>query len=328
MNDSNVTDKLNGRISVVIPTYNLAAYIGRAIHSVLAQTRPADEIIIVDDGSDDGTADIITSYGVAVRYIVQENAGASAARNAGITAARYEWIAFLDGDDEWLPEKLARQTALIARNPHLNWVTGNFFLCEGPIRQDREKLPVDEGKKLLAGQDYFGDYFAAYNAGATGWTGTMVIRKEALEQAGGFCVGQKAANDLDMWWRIAYDHPQIGYVPEPLAKYHSTIPDSITKKYRQPIILAELLERHLDLSAQKGQQEQFESCARRMVQNRIHEYLLDERIGEVPEFLSRFGHILPRKYQRRVRLLTLCPRVTSFLRPLLRWINRYLRIPV
>lgn len=92
-------------VSVVIPAYNAGEYLGRAIDSVLAQTQPAAEIIVVDDGSADNTADVAQGYGERIRFIQQENAGASVARNTGIEAAASEWIAFLDADDEWLPQK-------------------------------------------------------------------------------------------------------------------------------------------------------------------------------------------------------------------------------
>ncbi len=117
------------RISVVIPAYNAGRYIGRAIDSVLAQTRPAEEIIVVDDGSTDNTAEIAGAYGDRIRFIRQENAGASVARNTGIAAATGNWIAFLDADDEWLPEKLRLQTEHLERNPDLTWTTANYVRC-------------------------------------------------------------------------------------------------------------------------------------------------------------------------------------------------------
>ncbi len=93
-------DRQSYAVSVVIPAYNAEKYIGRAIDSVLAQTRQPDEIIVVDDGSTDNTPNAIKSYGSKVYYIHQENGGASVARNTGIEAAKSEWIAFLDADDE------------------------------------------------------------------------------------------------------------------------------------------------------------------------------------------------------------------------------------
>jgi glycosyltransferase involved in cell wall biosynthesis len=118
-----MSDKM--KISAVIPAYNCEAHIARAIDSVLNQTHPADEIIIVDDGSSDDTVQAVRSYGDKVTLIQQENAGASAARNTGIEAATGNWIAFLDADDEWLPDMLQRQTDILTQHPHLVWTTGN-----------------------------------------------------------------------------------------------------------------------------------------------------------------------------------------------------------
>ncbi|MHC5141971.1 MAG: glycosyltransferase family 2 protein, partial [Planctomycetota bacterium] len=118
------------KISVVIPAYNAEKHIARAIESVLAQTRPADEVIVIDDGSSDATAEVVRSFGDKVIFIQQENAGASVARNAGIEAATSDWIAFLDADDEWLPNKLQLQVEHFKRNPDLLWATGNYVNCQ------------------------------------------------------------------------------------------------------------------------------------------------------------------------------------------------------
>src|ERR1051326_9104660 len=93
-------------ITAIIAVYNGAELIQRSIDSVLAQTRPADELIVVDDGSTDRTGEIVQSYGSRVRYIRQNNSGVSTARNRAAKEAKSEWIAFLDHDDEWLPQKL------------------------------------------------------------------------------------------------------------------------------------------------------------------------------------------------------------------------------
>ncbi len=163
-------------VSVVIPAYNAAKYIGRAIDSVLAQTRPADEIIVVDDGSTDNTADVAHGYGDKIRFIRQENAGASVARNTGIEAATSEWIAFLDADDEWLPQKLQLQTEHLRRNPNLVWTTGNFIRCycdtdrrENDLNGER----LEKAKVILGEKEYFNTYFQAYQAYAKGSTITI-----------------------------------------------------------------------------------------------------------------------------------------------------------
>ena len=107
------------KVSVIIPTYNRAEYVTHAIDSVLAQTYTDYEIIVVDDGSADNTKDVLLPYMDRIRYIYQENAGLSAARNTGIKAAKGDWIAFLDSDDEWLPGKLAVQMRAVERHPQL-----------------------------------------------------------------------------------------------------------------------------------------------------------------------------------------------------------------
>ena len=106
----------NPTVSVIIPTYNRAHTLGRAIDSVLHQTHPADEIIIVDDGSTDDTAALLENYSDLI-HLEQKNAGVSTARNTGIAQASSSWIALLDSDDEWLPSKLQHQLATIAEQP-------------------------------------------------------------------------------------------------------------------------------------------------------------------------------------------------------------------
>ncbi|MCK4819314.1 glycosyltransferase family 2 protein, partial [bacterium] len=106
-------------VSVIIPTCNRAEYITQAIDSVLAQTYTDYEIIVVDDGSTDNTKEVMEPYMDRIRYIYQENAGVSAARNTGIKAAKGDWVAFLDSDDEWLPGKLAVQIRAVERHPQL-----------------------------------------------------------------------------------------------------------------------------------------------------------------------------------------------------------------
>ena len=316
------------RVSVVIPAYNLEGYIGRAIDSVLAQTRPADEIIVVDDGSTDGTGEIVQKYGSAVRYIHQDNAGASAARNTGIKAAKNEWIAFLDGDDEWLEGNLERQMRLLERNLELVWTAGNFIMCFCQEERRQVKLAPERGTQLLEGKEYFPEYFQAFIKGAAGWTGTMIIKKSVLEEAGMFRVGQLRSNDQDMWWRIAYLHKSIGYNPEPLAVYHRQVRMSITKTHKNPQILSDLIGRHLKLAASHGRREQFEPCVVHMLRYWIHEYMLDERIYDVRDLIVRFKNVLPFFYRWRLWVLTMSPRATLVALPLLRRINRWLRLPI
>ncbi|MBN2137845.1 MAG: glycosyltransferase family 2 protein [Sedimentisphaerales bacterium] len=106
-------------VSVVIPTYNRAEFVVRAIDSVLEQTWRDYEVIVVDDGSTDNTKEVLGPYMDRISYIYQDNAGVSVARNTGIEAAKGQWVAFLDSDDEWLPEKLAVQMSCVSNNPEI-----------------------------------------------------------------------------------------------------------------------------------------------------------------------------------------------------------------
>jgi glycosyltransferase involved in cell wall biosynthesis len=313
-------------ISVVIPAYNAAEYIGRAIDSVLAQTHRPDEIIIVDDGSTDDTCGAVAAYGSQVLLIRQENAGASAARNAGINAAKSEWIAFLDCDDEWLEDNLLLQTQLLQRNPQLVWSTANFLWCDCGQDYRYQKLDQSKGEALLSGRDFFEDYFDAYIKAAAGWTGTMIVKRSILKEAGLFRCEQLRFNDEDMWWRIAYRYPEIGYISKPLAIYHMHVPDSVTKKYKVPHYLNELIANHIKLATEYGKLEQFKPCAEHVLRYWIHKYWFDERIMHIREITDRFGEVLTPNYRLVLRLLTIFPRLTSACMPVLSKINKVLRL--
>ena len=122
-------------VSVIIPTYNRRTLLPRAIDSVLAQTRAVEEIIVVDDGSTDGTGDMLRErYGDRVRHVWQSNAGVSAARNHGMRLARGRYLALLDSDDEWMPEKTALQVAFLDARPEFGMVVCDVERIDGDYR--------------------------------------------------------------------------------------------------------------------------------------------------------------------------------------------------
>ncbi len=302
-------------VSVVIPAYNAGKYVGRAIDSVLAQTHRADEIIVVDDGSTDNTADVAHGYGDKIRFIRQENAGASVARNTGIEAAASEWIAFLDADDEWLPRKLQLQTEHLRRNPDLVWTTGNFIRCYCDKNQKHDDLSgerLKNAKAAMGAKEYFDSYFIAHRSFAGGWTGAMLIKKQALVEAGLFLSGQPRINDVDMWLRIAYRRPAIGFIAEPLAVYHMDVPESIIKTWKDPAVICDFIDRHRALAAEHGVAEEFEPSARKIMGWWIHCYILDGRGKEVRTILGRHGDLYPAYSKVTTYIKSLFPRTGVF----------------
>ena len=297
-------------VSVVIPAYNAEEYIWRTIESVLKQSRGADEIIVVDDGSTDCTGAAVKRFGEKIRYIRQENAGASVARNTGIEAAEHEWIAFLDADDEWLENKLQVQMSLLERDSDLMWCGGNYYNYLASSGRKAVRVPVEKARQTMGGKDYWDDYFNAFSRGIWGCTDTLVIKRDALKKAGMFTAGQQRANDLDMWFRVANFYPKFGYVCQPLAVYHLEVAESISQKQGFVKWQEEFLSRHLEIAKEHGRLEAFEPCVAKMLRLWMRGMLFNGRKKEIRNLLSRFGYVLPGYYRLSIRALTTFPGVT------------------
>ncbi|MBN2511885.1 MAG: glycosyltransferase family 2 protein [Sedimentisphaerales bacterium] len=283
------------KISVVIAAYNAAETIERAMRSILAQTRPADEIIVVDDGSEDNTSQIAGSMDRRIRVIHQANAGSSVARNTGIEAASGDWIAFLDADDEWFPEKLRLQEALLDANPELVWGYCNFFTAHSGIISKKAVFP-----SRISDNDMFDDYLHAYCAGLYAWTGTLLIQKRVFQKTGLFVPGMKRGQDTDLWFRIAYLYPRVGYVSAPLAIYHRDTPNSSTKINIHYQFMIDHIERHLQLSEQAGRKQAYLAGASKMLQDWIRELVQHRQFAEANDLLIRFGQIVPARFCREI----------------------------
>ncbi len=202
-------------ISVVIPLYNKALHIERALHSVLLQTSLPDEIIVVDDGSTDGSGEIVESMRIpGLRFIRQENQGVSAARNRGITEAKGELVAFLDADDAWKPRFLEVILQMYREFPQAG-AYATCFECITPDgvkdKFDRNILPPGINQGLLV--NYFGGLLKW-----PVWTSATAVPKRILLEVGGFPVGEALTEDLDLWFRIALRYP-IAWSNEELAIY-------------------------------------------------------------------------------------------------------------
>jgi len=196
-------------ISVIIPAYNSADYIGEAIRSALAQTYTNFEIIVVDDGSTDATPEIVREFGHEVTYIRQENGGAASARNHGIRVAKGEFIAFLDADDTWLPDKLEKQITLFKNDPELGMVfTENYLFDEEGIYCDS----LDKKERLMSG-DLAQSIFM--NSGVA--TPTVMVRSEVFRKLGTFEESLTQSEDDNMWIRITSNYKGT-LIDEPLVK--------------------------------------------------------------------------------------------------------------
>ncbi|MCF7957216.1 MAG: glycosyltransferase [Phycisphaerae bacterium] len=303
-------------VSVVIPAYNIADYIGRAIDSVLTQSRPAEEILVVDDGSTDNTAEAIKRYGARVTYIYQENRGLSGARNAGIQAAIGDWVAFLDGDDEWLPEKLRAQMDHVQRHPELVWADCNLF-SHNCIDNTREITnDQDDVDDLLAGREYFDSYFTAANNDILLTGSTMIVRRDVFNETGLFNEEVRYAEDIDMWWRIAYRWKQLGYVNHPLAVYYQRRPGSLTADADRELIVRsifEIFDRHAKLAAEHGMSDEITP----FVTAKLHKWLCNaygqKRRALIAEMLSQYGYLLTPGHRKLLGFLIRMPIRTTFI---------------
>lgn len=208
-------------LSVVIPVYNKRAYIRRALRSIRSQTHAPNEIIIVDDGSTDGSVDSIEQCeNTLVSVLRQENIGVSAARNRGTLAAKSPWVAFLDADDEWHPEFLSQCTNAIVAYDDIIAVFTN-------VRRSDSKRPWL--RMECTETTYIDNYFdvAIRNRGRGMTASSVVIRRDILIRVGGFPVGVQRGEDLDTWTRVALAGP-VAFIPRVLAIYHRT-PGSVTE---------------------------------------------------------------------------------------------------
>ena len=189
-------------VTVVIPAYNAASTIGAALDSVFTQTFTDLEVIVVDDGSADDLEGALAPWRQRIAVVRQENRGPGAARNAAVARASGRLVAFLDADDEWLPEKLARQVAYFARYPE----TG---LLHTGIQGDRWDGREPEPPRHAFCELFHTDFFVR--------TLTVMVPRRVLEEVGGFDERREVhVEDWELWLRIAARHP-VGYIPEPLA---------------------------------------------------------------------------------------------------------------
>ena len=207
-------------VSVIIPVFNRLKLIPRSMNSVINQTYPVNEIIVVDDGSNDGTYDMIKENFPQAILIYQENRGVSSARNIGIQAANSKWIAFLDSDDEWMPNKIEEQISFFIKNPL-------FKVCHTDEIWIRNGVRVNQMKKH---RKYGGEIYKKCLPLCVISPSSIIIHKDIFNDVGFFDENLPVCEDYDLWLRICSKY-KVLYLDQKLVKKYGGHKDQLSKKY-------------------------------------------------------------------------------------------------
>ena len=207
-------------ISVIVPTYNRAQQLPRTLDSILCQSCSPKEIIVVDDGSTDETLALMTSEYPEIVFIQQQNTGVSSARNVGIKRASGDWIAFLDSDDEWLPEKLEIQMKALYENPEIKICHTNEIW----IRNGKRVNPKKKHEK------FGGWIFQKCLPLCCISPSSVIIHKSIFKEIGLFDYSLPVCEDYDLWLRITARNPVL-YIEEPFLIKYGGHEDQLSKKY-------------------------------------------------------------------------------------------------
>lgn len=213
--------------SVIIPAFNAAPTLARAIESVRAQSWPAHEILVVDDGSTDASADVARRFGAAVRLIQQPNGGVSSARNAGAAAATGDWLAFLDADDWYAPDRLRLHAEWIAEDPALDFLTGDYEYRDATGGLLGTSMAQHESGKMMRAKaadaarvvmDAPAE-IAAFVADHFGDTHTLSVPRARFIEVGGYPTGFKVCEDVHLLTRLVAKSRRIGVICQSLGAY-------------------------------------------------------------------------------------------------------------
>jgi glycosyltransferase involved in cell wall biosynthesis len=209
------------RVSVIIPTYNRWPLVSEAVASVCAQRRPADEVIVVDDGSEDGTATALqAAYGAGVTVVRGAHRGVAAARNVGVSSSTGDWIAFLDSDDVWRPDKLAAQVDFLEHHP-------NARICQTDeiwVRNGVRVNPCAHHRKPS------GEIFAPSLRLCLVSPSAVMLERTLFAAAGGFDASLPVCEDYDLWLRIAR-HTPVWLIARPLVVKRGGHGDQLSRRF-------------------------------------------------------------------------------------------------
>ena len=237
------------RVSIIVPTFNLARYIGRALESVFAQTYVDYEVIVVDDGSTDDTLEVLAQFAGKLQYHHQTNKGVGAARNEGLIRAHGELIAYLDADDMWYPKKLERQVDFLDTHKQCGIVHSDVAVIDEEDRiiysrfNQQTKREIPQGQCLMTLLRY--GHIQPL---------TVLERRECVELIGGFDERLRGVEDYMRWVLMAIEGVEFGYIDEPLGLYRWRAGQfSHSRGYRQAFVtMLELLLTETGLEARCG----------------------------------------------------------------------------
>lgn len=209
-------------IDAIIPTYNRAEVLPRAVKSILEQTHPVKNIWVIDDGSTDNTLEVMGEFRnhPIVHYVKSENRGVSHARNLGVGLSHAPWVAFLDSDDEWLADRIEKQITFIHENPDLNLVHGEEIWIRNGVRVNPHKKHKKSG----------GNIFEKSLSLCLISPSATLIRKSTLQELGGFREDYPVCEDYDLWLRFCARYP-VGFVTTPIIRKYGGHEDQLSKKY-------------------------------------------------------------------------------------------------
>ena len=211
---------VNNTVAVIIPTYNRAATLGRALESVYTQSRQADEVCVVDDGSIDGTKEFVKQQYPGTIYIKQKNSGVSSARNTGVDATSSKYLSFLDSDDEWLPKKLETQLCALQAEPDFRSVHSDEIW----IRNGKRVNQMDKHRKRG------GELFASCLALCVISPSSVVMERSLYVELGGFDESLPACEDYDLWLRLC-SRERVFYIDTPLLRKYGGHDGQLSRQY-------------------------------------------------------------------------------------------------
>jgi len=290
-------------VSVVIPAFNAAGLVGQTLETLRLQTFQDFEALIVDDGSTDDTAAVVRRFcqdDPRLRLVSRPHAGLSAARNAGMEQARSGFIAFLDADDTWLPQKLERQMELFRADPRMNFSYTNYYFWDGQRDLDtgyREHRPLPDGD--TSRQLVFANLYSV---------STVIVRREMLELAGRFDTSLDSCEDWDMWLRLAEHGLRARGTREPLARYRRWPGSMSNRKIKMAVNDVLVLEKNLRATRRDGLRPLYRqslAIARGKLELARARPFIENQPEKIPDALWRAWRFYPRRLKWLMRYLLL-----------------------